>query len=543
VKLKLLISIVLAAATIAVYWQGGNNDFVNLDDPGYVYENPHVSTGVTWENLRWAFTSTEMSNWHPLTWLSHMADCELYGLDPAGHHLTNIFLHIVNSILLFFLLDGITGMVWPSAFVAALFALHPLHVESVAWISERKDLLSALFWMLSLLAYARYVKRPAWKRYALVLLLFTLGLMTKPMLVTLPFVLLLLDYWPLDRTRLSPRSSAEKERLQGGTASNGLCFRRLAWEKIPFFVVAAVSSIITFYAQNKGGAVSQLSGIPLRIRVLNALVSYAAYMKKMVWPGRLSVIYPLDLTMPVWRAVAAAAFLAGISFFVFRWGRRHQYVAVGWLWYLCTLVPVIGIVQVGVQSMADRYTYIPLIGLFIIVAWGLNDIFNARQSGRIAAAALSVTVLVALALCTRVQLNYWKNSMELFTNATKVTSGNFVAENLLGVALAGEGRIEEAIDHFRTSIVIEPDYAEAYYDMGNALKSKGMAEEAIKYYREAIRIKPDYTEAHNNLGTALFNAGRIEEAASHFSAVLAIKPDDPNARVNLQTCLKALGKL
>lgn len=540
-NVKLLISILLAATTFVVYSQAAHNEFVNLDDPGYVYENPHVSTGVTAENLRWAFTSTEMSNWHPLTWLSHMADCGLYGLNPAGHHLTNVFLHIVNTLLLFLLLDLMTGALWPSAFVAALFALHPLHVESVAWVSERKDLLSTLFLTLTLLAYARYVKNPGWKRYALVLLLFTLGLMTKPMLVSVPFVLLLLDYWPLGRVRLPHGSSAENENGQVRTVG-ALSFRRLVWEKTPFFAIAVASSAITVYSQSKGGAVSSLGGIPFRIRLINSFVSYAAYIKKMVWPARLSVIYPLDLNMPLWRAVAAAALLAAISFFVFGPLRRQRYLAAGWLWFLCTLVPVIGLVQVGVQSMADRYTYIPLIGLFVIVAWGSDTIAKTWRFGRIAAAAFSIAVLVSFALCARVQLSYWKNSTELFTHATTVTSGNFLAEDLLGVALARQGRIEEAVSHFRTAILIEPDYPEAYYDMGNALKTEGRTEEAMKFYREAIRIKPDYTEAHNNLGVVLFNAGRIEEAASHFSDVLAIIPDDTNARSNLETCMQFLGK-
>ena len=503
----------LALITLAAFQQLRICDFVNYDDGEYVVGNGNVNTGLTINNVIWAFTSGYACNWHPLTWLSHMLDCQLFDLKPQWHHFTNLLLHIINTLLLFAVFKQMTAAVWRSAFVAAAFALHPLHVGSVAWIAERKDVLSTLFWMLTMAAYCKYAKTTSLKWYLLTLAAFALGLMAKPMLVTLPFVLLLLDYWPLERINQK---------------------RKIIIEKLPFFVLSAVSSDITFLVQQKSGAVEQMIKIPLHSRIINALVSYLAYIEKMIWPSGLTVFYPHPRqTLPVWHAVVAAVLLAGVSIAIFRLARNHKYLVVGWLWYLGTLIPVIGIVQVGDQAMADRYTYIPLTGLFIIIAWGVEDLTRKWRRRKPLLEAIGGIIVAAMLICTNFQLKYWHNDFTLFEHALNVTKDNYLAHNNLGFALSSAGNINEAIKHYQAAIEIRPDIAMAHYNFGNALKSQGRLDEAIAQYQQALQIRPDYASAYNNLGGAFHQAGKLDEAISQFQRAIQLQPDYAEAYNNL----------
>jgi len=442
---SLLIALVLAIATVAAYWQVHNFRFVNFDDAEYVVENPHVNTGLTWENVVWAFTKYHSCNWHPLTWISHMLDCQIFGMDARWHHCINLALHVGSTILLFLVLTQATGATWRSAFVAGAFALHPLHVESVAWISERKDVLSTLFWMLTMWAYLQYARKPSLRRYVVTVLVFALGLMSKPMLVTMPFVLLLMDYWPLQRLSFA-------QVTPGTTQPPGRSpWRRLhnpAWltlEKVPLVILAGTSSVITLFVQSR--TVAPLGAIAFHIRVANACISYTKYIGKMFWPTRLAVLYPHPLDkIQIWPAVVAALLLVGITVLVFITSRRYRYLAVGWFWYLGTLVPVIGLVQVGAQSMADRYTYVPLIGLFIMIAWGLPDLLAKWRCGRGVLTVASPAILLALGILTWFQNAHWRDSLALFAHASAATKDNYMIDNYLGSELRRRGRIEERID-------------------------------------------------------------------------------------------------
>ncbi|MDO9565133.1 MAG: tetratricopeptide repeat protein [Candidatus Desulfaltia sp.] len=523
-----LVCLFLVITVLAVYWQVGSHEFVNYDDEDYITENQHVQAGLTLKSIAWAFTSTHASNWHPLTWLSHMLDCEIYGLNPGGHHFTSVFFHILNSILLFLVFKKMTGAFWKSAFVAALFAIHPLHVESVAWASERKDVLSTFFWMLTMGAYILYVKYPDTKKYLLTVLLFALGLMAKPMLITLPFVLLLLDCWPLGRFN-----------YQWSLAY------ALVREKIPLFVLAAASGIVTFFVQQSGGAVRSLDVLPLFVRISNALVSYISYIVKMIMPHNLAVLYPHPGMPPVWQVAGACLLLAFISFIAAKTFKRSPYFTVGWLWYLGTLVPVIGLVQVGSQSMADRYTYIPLTGIFIIIAWGVSDLaarwrYRYKKEGLAAGSAIILSILM---VTTWFQVGCWTNSITLFSHAINVTENNSVAHNNLGNALKDHGKLSEAIKHYTEALRIKPNHANAHNNLGNALADQGMISEAIKHYTEALRIKPNHAKAHNNLGNALADKGELSEAIKHYTEALRIKPDYADAYYNLGNALVNKGKL
>ena len=542
---ELLVCLFLVLATLTVYWQVGNYEFVNLDDDMYITENSHIQEGLSRESAAWAFTTTRLANWHPVTWLSHMLDFQLYGLNPRGHHLTNVFFHLVNTLLLFLVLKWMTGALWRSGFVAALFALHPLHVESVAWVAERKDVLSTLFWMLTLWAYLRYVQRPDLKRYLLTLLFFALGLMAKPMLVTLPCVLLLLDYWPLERIQLG--QAAISRTVPGPPAIIADTPRkqafRLLFEKIPLFFLAVVSSVVTFLVQKGGGAVGALEAYPVRIRVANTLFSYVKYMVKTIWPSNLAVFYPHPgQSLPIWQAALAGLLLVVVSAVVIRAGRRYPYLPVGWLWYVGTLVPVIGLIQSGDQGMADRYTYIPLIGLFIIISWSVSEFGTNWRHRRIVFALTASTLLLALSVCTLLQIRYWKNDITLFTHALKVTEENFVAHNNLGAALARQGKLKDAISHFMEALRISPHYERAHFNLGLARDKQGEIDEAIVHFSEALQIKPDYPEAHNGLGVALARQGRLEEAIAHFRAALQLQPDNGMARANLDLATELVGK-
>ena len=477
-------------------------------------ENAVVSSGFTRAGLAWAFTTGTDANWFPLTWLSHMLDVQLFGLNASGHHVTSVLLHALSTALLFLVLHQMTGMMWKSAFVAAMFALHPLHVESVAWVAERKDVLSTVFWMLTMLAYVRYTREPKVGRFILVAALFALGLMSKPMLVTLPFVLLLIDFWPL--RRLGSRSPGQ-----------------LLVEKIPLIALAVASSITTFLVQRKGGAVGSLEAFPLALRVGNGLVSYLAYIRKTIWPSDLAAFYPYRLDVSAPAALVAAGVLVGISILAVRLARKHPYLPVGWFWYVGTLVPVIGLIQVGNQAMADRYSYVPLIGLFIIAAWGFDYLAGRWKLHRLILPGLAIAAILGAAVISRNQVRHWRNSAQLWTHALEVTSENFVAHNNLGLALAGEGKAEEAISHYNEALRIRPSYATARTNLGAALAKQGKLDEAISNYQEVLRSKPDLAEAHMDLGAALAGQGKIDEAIGHYRDAVRLKPGFAEAYANL----------
>jgi len=543
---KAFISLLLIAVTLAVFWQVGGHEFVNFDDDIYVTENRYVQAGLTGDGVIWAFTATLEANWHPLTWLSHMLDYQLYGLNPKGHHLTNLLFHLVNVLLLFLVLARMTGALWRSALVAALFSLHPLHVESVAWVAERKDVLSTFFWILTMWAYVRQVERPALNRYLLTLFFFALGLMAKPMLVTLPFVLLLLDYWPLERFGIGQLDTDTRATASAPSTFKEQTFPifRLFWEKAPFFVLATASSVVTFVVQQQGGTVKAVEVFPVKIRIANAMFSYVSYMGKMIWPQGLAVFYPHPgNSLPMWQAAGAGLLLLGITILVLRAARRHQYLLVGWLWYLGTLVPVIGLVQVGDQAMADRYTYVPLIGLFIIISWGVPELLAKWRHRAIVVPIVTAAVLIVLVSFTWRQLQHWQDSISLLQHTLNVTKNNALAHNNLGNTLVQQGKIDEAITHFVSALRIKPDSSNAHNNLGIALLELGNIEGAIAHFTETLRLQPDLAETHNNLGVALFKQGRLDEAVAHYLSAVRLKPDYEEAYNNLGNALALQGKL
>ncbi|MBU4287520.1 MAG: tetratricopeptide repeat protein [Proteobacteria bacterium] len=515
--------LILILSTLIVYWQVKDFDFVGYDDELYLTENHQVQAGLTFESFIWAFTTFHTGNWHPLTWLSHMLDCELYGLNPMGHHWTNLQLHIANTLLLFLIFQKMTGALWKSAFVAALFALHPLHVESVAWVAERKDVLSTFLGMLTIWAYISYVKKRNILRYLLVFILLSMGLMAKPMLVTFPFVLLLLDFWPLGRL---------------GNIS------RLIWEKIPLFVPVAASSVLTFIAQQKVGAVYTFEALSIKTRIANACVSYANYMVKAIWPQKLAIFYPHPFGMlSLWHTFWSVLLIAGLSFLAIRMLNQYKYVAVGWFWYLGTLVPVIGLLQVGAQGMADRYTYIPLIGLFIIATWGISDLLKKWHYSKIILAVFAIILISAFSTRTYFQIKHWKNSAAVFENATKVTNYNWLAYNNLGLALMRNGKAEKAVFYYKKALEIKPDYLIALDNLGIALFQLGKLEEALSYYSEALKIDPEHAGIHNHIANVLAAQGKLEKAVNHYTKALTIDPDLAITHNNLAIALVAQGNL
>jgi tetratricopeptide (TPR) repeat protein len=535
----------LALSTIAVFWQVRNYDFINYDDSDYVYENPHVLNGLTQEGVVWAFTSSRAANWHPLTWLSHQLDCQLFGNSPGKMHLVNLLFHIVNTLLLFAVLKNMTGSLWPSAFVASAFAIHPMHIESVAWISERKDVLSTLFWMLTLAAYAGYVKRRSLFGYLLTILPFALGLMAKPMLVTLPFVLLLLDYWPLNR--FEPQTVKTSGR-QGRKLTHGPDKRKILYwliiEKIPFFALAAISSVITFLVQRTGGAMSGLNTIPLQIRVANAFLSYVRYIGKMFWPQNLAIVYPFDAdSITFWPIVLCVFTVVTISFLVIRFGRARRYLPVGWFWFLGTLVPVIGFVQVGQQSYADRYTYIPYIGLFIMIAWGLTELLSKWSYRRIALGTSALVALTVLGICTYRQTSYWKNNSTLFSHALEITQNNYVAYSGLGDALRKDGNTSLAIEQYKKAIRIAPDHADALLGLGCALSDQGDFSRASEYFLKTLQLKPNFALAYYNLGVVRQKQGKLDEAVDCLTRAVELSPDLAEAHNNLANIFVLQGRL
>ena len=580
------IYLLLVAVTLAVYWPVMRCDFVNYDDPVYFTANPHVLAGLTSGDVRWAFTTSYASNWHPLTWLSLMLDAELFGKGPAGPHFTNLLFHTANTVLLFLLLRRLTAAIWRSAMVAALFALHPLHVESVAWISERKDVLSTFFGLLVLLFYVGYARRvtsdgwqvtrteitpqPSPPRvtchaslfYGLALVFFALSLMSKPMLVTLPLVMLLLDWWPLQRVTSGKWQVAS--------------VRNLVWEKIPFFLVSVISCVVTFIAQQKGGAVTALTRISLSQRLDNAFVSYARYLGKAFWPNPLANLYPYPGNWELPLVVFSVALVVGLSAIAVLLARKFPFGFTGWFWFVGTLVPVIGLVQVGIQSMADRYTYVPLIGVFTVLVWGLGAVCAGRRVPGPLITFLAMTVLVACAFRTRDQLRYWQNDETLFRHTLAVTKNNYLAYNNLGTWLSKKGRITEAMDCFHKSLQIKPDDSDVLYNLGNAFAKLGNWDEAINNYQRALQIipnqpdildnlgfafaarkqfadaivcfeaalklDPDSADAHNNLATVLFIQKKLDEAIRHYREAIRLMPDDPQFHSNLGDALVKQGQ-
>ncbi|HEY6837876.1 MAG TPA: tetratricopeptide repeat protein [Geobacteraceae bacterium] len=509
--LAIALTIVL---TVAVYGRVATFDFVDFDDYQYVTRNPALREGITLRSIQWAFTTFYASNWHPLTWFSHLADVQLFGFNPAGHHLISLLFHTANAVILLVLLRSMTGSLWRSSCVALLFALHPLHVESVAYVAERKDVLSAFFWLLTLAAYLHYTRRPGGGRYSLVIVAYVLGLLAKPMVVTLPFVLLLLDYWPLRRLAC---------REQGARA---MSVPRLLLEKVPLIGLAAASSFVTYVAQRQGGSVSSLGGSSLQLHGANALLSYVSYMGKTFWPTRLAAFYPLDPLAVTWPKVAGAAlvmiFLTGLFLGL---ARRHPYVAVGWLWYVGTLVPAIGLVRVGEQAMADRYTYLPLIGLFIIAVWGSADLV-ARWWGRRLSALAGAGVLVAMVFCTWFQVGYWRNSFTLFGHAARVTERNWLAEHNLATAYIDERRYDEAVFHLNEALRYRPAYASAYNNLGNVYVNMGRRELAIENYRKALDVNPDFVPARRNLVRTYLSWGMTDQARAEYEILKDISPEE-----------------
>jgi protein O-mannosyl-transferase len=564
----------LVLLTVFAYWNVRNMQFLPLDDQGYVYDNPHVTGGLTAGALRWALTTGDQANWHPVTWLSHMLDVRLFGLDAGFHHLTSLAIHSLNTVLLFFLLLTMTGALGRSACVAALFAVHPLHVESVAWIAERKDVLSTLFWLLTTGAYVWYVRVPGRWRYAAVVCSFALGLMSKPMLVTLPFVLLLLDVWPLGRASWAPARAATAD--PGDRQAWVRVWLALVREKVPLFVLAAVSSGVTLLVQSRGGAVRSFDLLPIGVRVGNALTSYVMYLVKTIWPSGLAVFYPYKTQIPLWQSCGAFVILAATTSLFIRARRRQPYLLVGWFWYLGTLVPVIGLVQVGTQSMADRYTYVPLIGVFVMVVWALCDAVARRVLLRVALPAVACASVIACTVATRAQVAYWQDAWTLWTRALAVTHDNEAAHIAVGAMLGMRGQNQEAIPHFEEALRInpgsaaahralgraliglgrfdaavealsvavrrEPRSADAQNDLGVALAELGKPAEAIPRFLEALRLEPNRAATHRSVGLALMLVGRAEEASAHLEDALRLEPGSAVAHNDLGFALMTLGR-
>lgn len=523
-KSLILIYLMLAAGVLLVFWQIKNFDFINFDDDVYVYENPHVLNGLTFDSVKWAFTTFHAANWHPLTWLSLMLDSELFGPQARTFHLVNLFFHIANVLLLFTLLKNITSAIWQSLFVSAVFALHPLHVESVAWVAERKDVLSTFFFLIAIFCYVRYVRRRRIFNYLLLVLFFSLGLMSKPMVVTLPFVLLLLDYWPLHRFD-------SKDKFSG-----------LFVEKIPLFAFSAVSSIITFLAQRHGGAVRLEENIGFPVHLANAAISYVQYIFKMFWPARLAIFYPHPAqNISYFYAVLSACFLLAITIFVIRFARNNKYLFTGWFWFIGTLVPVIGLVQAGGQANADRYTYIPLTGLSIIIAWGLPKLFSAMVRRKIILAALMTVAIVAMGLLSARQTRYWKNSITLYLHAIDVTKNNYLALNNCGVAYSDIGRYQDSLKFFKEALKIKPAYADAVNNIGFAYSRLGCPQKAINAFKHAIKIKSAYAIAYFNLAAEYKNLGQLNEAADAYRNAVKYDPENAEAYNNLASVYGLLG--
>jgi len=525
------LSVILFLLAVCTFLPTLKNEFINFDDPLYVSENFHVAQGLTWSGLVWAFHTTDGGIWLPLTWLSNMLDGQLYGLKPWGHHLTSVLIHAASTAVVFLWLFRMTKAIWRSFVVAALFGLHPLRVESVAWAAERKDVLSALFWFLTLWAYAKHVEKSntkpsqAKRFYALTLLFFSLGLMAKPMLVTLPFVLLLLDYWPLKR--LQSRKDIS----------------RLMFEKWPFFAISALASIVAFAAEKHEDVIVPLARLSLSYRIENAIVSYARYIGKIVWPENLCVFYPPPNHWPMITVFSSAIMLIIVSlYFLWQW-RRHPYLLVGWLWFLGTLIPVIGLVQLGQQAMADRYTYIPQIGLLLCLVWGGHALTKTwKRQAQILSAMATAAIIACMMLAVR-QIHWWKNSETLFQHTIAVTTNNTLAYLNVGIALVKNGQIDGGIVYYQKALEIDPNDATANYNLGTALMSANRAAEAIAHFQKVLELNPKDAETYNNMGSAFYQTGRMNEAIACYKKVLELNPANVAAYSNLGTALCQMGRM
>lgn len=575
IRYDILICLFLVIATLVTYWRVMNYPFVNFDDYSYILNNHFVRKGFTWEGILWAFSFKSLTYWHPVAWLSHMLDCHIYGLIPGMHHTVGLMFHIANSLLVFMALKQMTGALWRSAIVAALFALHPINVESVAWVAERKNVLSAFFWMLTMLTYISYSKQPSFFRYITTNLLFVLGLMAKPVLVTLPFVFLLLDYWPLQRLRFGQNNPIQPAVSMPGFKESSVF--RLILEKIPFFVFSAASVYISSLAFQHNKMIISTESVPIKLRISNALVSYISYIKKMIWPDNLAIFYPYPDALPLWQITGAALILIGITILVIWMLKSKPYFAIGWFWYIGTMAPVIGFAQAGLwPAMADRYAYVPFIGLFILLVWGAGDIVLKLHYNKILPVVIAV-ILMIFAITTWKQEQYWSSSVALFEHGLDVTgTKNYIAHYKLGDALAEEGRnaeaikhyyeslqtkskywpgiylnlgvalmsvnkIDESIDNFSRALQIKPNFAEAHNNVGIAFEKQGKFTEAVNHYREALRIKPYYAEAHNNIGVVLEKQGNFSEAIKHYFEALKINPKYASAHNNLGSAMAKQG--
>jgi Flp pilus assembly protein TadD len=547
-RADVLILLGLAVVTFGIYAQLIGHRFITFDDPTYIQENPMVNRGVTLEGLAWAFTTFYAGNWHPFTWIAHMIDSQLFGMFAGGHLLVNALIHAANTLLIFWFLLRTTHARWSSALVAALFALHPLHVESVAWASERKDTLSTFFGLLSLIAYTRYAEAPSIRRYASVAIMLALGLLAKPMLVTWPLVMLLLDYWPLGRfsvaTALGRRAGAERGLTRIGAPRQSEAATSLIIEKIPLFALVAASAVVTSLAQSHGGGVRTFTEFSVEVRLSNALVSYAKYLLLAFWPNDLAVYYPYTGTdIPAWQIIGAALLLIAITAFCFSQRKIQPYLIVGWLWFLGTLVPVIGLVQVGGQTMADRYFYIPSIGLFIAIVFGLADIAEKRRVAPWLCAAIANVVLLVLAALTNAQIHLWTDSITLFKHALTVARPNVIVEDNLGLAMHKNGQLDEGAAHFEKALQMRPDDYTALLSMGVTRFYQGRVPQAIEYAQAAIRSRADSPKAHNLLGMALAKQNRNETALDEVRRASELAPKDAQIRNNLGLALARLGRI
>jgi protein O-mannosyl-transferase len=550
----LVVYVALMVATLLAFWGVTGADFIHFDDRTYVAENSHIQGGITLDDFKWAFTTFHAANWHPVTWISHMLDVQFFGLNPHAHHGVNLLFHLANTALLFFVLHRMTKALWRSAFVAALFALHPLHVESVAWVAERKDLLSTFFLLLTLCTYALYTERRRTSRYLAVLLSYGLGLLAKPMLVTLPFVLVLLDYWPLGRFESKPGKFLLPDRQKSGKKhtkkaappeeqpeSWRAALGRLLLEKIPLFVLALVSSVVTFLAQRQGGAVQPIENLSLSLRIENALISYCVYIGKMLWPTHLAFFYPYQKSWAVWQVSGAVLFLLAITALVLRSAKSCRYALVGWFWYIGTLVPVIGLIQVGDQAQADRYTYIPLIGLFIIAAWFFPELFKKWRYRNQALVLLAAGILLACFGSTRMQVRHWQNSFTLSEHALNVTGNNAFVYHFRGNAYAAQGNYKQAIKDYDRAIQIKPGWAQPYTNRGSAYESMGNPTQAIEDYDRAIAIAPKAALTFYNRGNARIATGGYRQAIKDYDRAIEINPNYGLAYINRGNVYTAMG--
>jgi protein O-mannosyl-transferase len=529
-KRSVILCLLLVVVTLALYNSVTHHPFVNFDDDRYITNNFHVRAGLNWNTVVWAFTTFDQANWHPLTWLSHALDCQLFGLNPAGHHYVNVLFHALNVVLLFLLLQRATRCTWPSLMVAALFAVHPVNVESVAWIAERKNLLSMMFFLLALWTYGSYARKPRAGPYLAVMALFACGLMAKPMVITFPCVLLLWDYWPLQRLWPDPSASHEPPPYPSRSAL------WLVLEKIPLFALSAASALVTMKAQAAGGAVRTITEYPLRVRLANSIVSYARYVGKAFWPVNLAPMYPHPgNSLKTWQVALAAVFLLAVTALVIA-ARQKRYLSVGWFWFLGTLVPMIGLVQVGAQAMADRYAYLPYVGLFLMVCWSAAELAWQKRAAPRWLAAGAAAVLIALSAVTYRQLGYWSDNVTLWTHTIQVTRANFVAEDNLGGALVIEGKIDQAMPHFRAAAAINPEDPVANLNIATNLQQQGKVQQAIARYRIVLRMTPDAVLRANtfsNLGAAYRGLGDDARAKSSYEAALRLVPESPHAFIGL----------